>query len=65
MSERLIRQVLIEGARVRTDLDIAAISRAGDLLRDTVLGGHKVLLCGNGGSAQTPSTSPPSWSVAT
>jgi len=49
--ERLVRRVLIDGARVRLDLDVAAIARAAALLRDAVLAGKKVLLCGNGGSA--------------
>jgi phosphoheptose isomerase len=48
---RLIRDVLIDGCRVRSDLDVAAIARAAELLRDAVLAGKKVLLCGNGGSA--------------
>lgn len=48
---QLIRNVLIDGCRVRSDLDVAAIARAAELLRDAVLAGKKVLLCGNGGSA--------------
>ena len=51
MTERLVRQVLIEGARLRGDLDVPAIAQAAELLRDAVLAGKKVLLCGNGGSA--------------
>lgn len=47
----LIRDALLEGARVRTDLDVDAIARAAELMREAVLGGRKVLLCGNGGSA--------------
>ncbi len=47
----LIREVLLEGARTRLDLDADAIARAAELLRDAALGGRKVLLCGNGGSA--------------
>ena len=47
----LIRHALIDGARVRLDLDVAAIARAAALLRDVVLAGGKLLLCGNGGSA--------------
>jgi phosphoheptose isomerase len=47
----LIRHALIDGARVRLDLDVAAIARAAELLRDAVLAGGKLLLCGNGGSA--------------
>ncbi len=49
--KHLIRDVLIEGARIRADLDVDAIARAAELLRDTVLAGKKVLLIGNGGSA--------------
>jgi phosphoheptose isomerase len=49
--QRLIRSALVEGARVRSDLDVAAIARAAELLRDALLAGRKVLLCGNGGSA--------------
>jgi len=49
--EQLVRSALVDGARVRGDLDVAAIVRAAVLLRDAVLAGHKVLLCGNGGSA--------------
>jgi phosphoheptose isomerase len=49
--QRLIRSALVDGARVRGDLDVAAIARAAELLRDAVLSGRKVLLCGNGGSA--------------
>lgn len=48
---RLIRDALIEGTRVRAELDIEAIARAAELMRDAVLAGRKVLLCGNGGSA--------------
>ena len=48
---QLIRDVLIDGCRVRSDLDVAAIARTAELLRDAVLAGKKVLLCGNGGSA--------------
>jgi phosphoheptose isomerase len=49
--DRLVRAALLDGARVRVDLDIAAIARACELMRDAVLAGKKVLLCGNGGSA--------------
>jgi phosphoheptose isomerase len=49
--ELLIRSALVDGARVRGELDVAAIARACELLRDAVLAGRKVLLCGNGGSA--------------
>ena len=48
---RLIQRALVDGARVRLDLDVAAIAGAAALLRDAVLAGKKVLLCGNGGSA--------------
>lgn len=47
----LIRRVLIDGMRVRGDLDVAAIARAVAIARDAVLAGKKLLLCGNGGSA--------------
>jgi len=47
----LIRRVLIDGARVRGDLDVAAIAHAAVIARDAVLAGRKLLLCGNGGSA--------------
>lgn len=50
-SERLVRQALLEGLRVKAALDPTAIAAAADLLRDAVLAGKKVLLCGNGGSA--------------
>ena len=50
-SERLVREVLIAGTRVRSELDAAAIAHAAELMRDAVLAGKKVLLCGNGGSA--------------
>ncbi len=50
-TERLVRQVLAESIRVKAALDPAEIAFAADLLRDTVLAGKKVLLCGNGGSA--------------
>jgi phosphoheptose isomerase len=49
--ERRVRDALVDGARVRIDLDVAAIARAAELMRDAVLAGKKVLLCGNGGSA--------------
>jgi len=50
-SERIVRQTLAEGLRVKMTLDPTAIAHAADLLRDAVLAGKKVLLCGNGGSA--------------
>lgn len=51
MTEEVVRRALLEGARVRMDLDARAIARAAELMRDAVLAGKKVLLCGNGGSA--------------
>jgi phosphoheptose isomerase len=50
-TEALVRRAMLEGARVRLDLDAGAIARAAELMRDAVLAGKKVLLCGNGGSA--------------
>src|SRR5690348_6236504 len=50
----LVREALRDGVRVRADLladHEAAITAAAELVRDTVLAGRKVLLCGNGGSA--------------
>ena len=47
----LIRGALAAGARVRLELDVDAIAGAAELMRDAVLAGHKILLCGNGGSA--------------
>jgi phosphoheptose isomerase len=49
--ERLIHDALVAGARLRLELDRAAIARAARLVRDAVLAGKKLLLCGNGGSA--------------
>ena len=51
MIERLIRDALIDGCRVRAELDIPAVVKAAELLRDAALAGKKILLCGNGGSA--------------
>src|SRR5215475_14075278 len=48
--DRLVRRVLLDGARLRMELDAGAIAAAA-LLRDAVVAGRKVLLCGNGGSA--------------
>jgi phosphoheptose isomerase len=43
-------------AAIRTIFDLEdAVSRAADLLRQTLLTGHKVLVCGNGGSASDSS----------
>ncbi len=50
-AERLVRQALIDSTRVKLALDPAAIAHAAELMRDAVLAGKKVLLCGNGGSA--------------
>jgi len=50
-TEQLVRQALTDGLRVKMALDPAPIARAAELMRDAVLAGHKVLLCGNGGSA--------------
>lgn len=49
--ERLVRTTLLDGARVRMDLEAAAIAHAAELVCSAVLAGKKVLLCGNGGSA--------------
>jgi len=50
-TERLIRQALRDGIQVKEALDPAPIAHAAELMRDAVLAGKKVLLCGNGGSA--------------
>ncbi len=50
-TERLIRQAIIEGQRVKAALDPSAIAHAAELMRDACLAGKKILLCGNGGSA--------------
>ncbi len=50
-SEQIVRQSLTESLRVKMALDPAPIAHAADLVRDAVLAGKKVLLCGNGGSA--------------
>jgi len=50
----VIRDALIDGVRVRTQLlaeHETAIETTADVLRAAVLGGKKILLCGNGGSA--------------
>jgi phosphoheptose isomerase len=49
--EQLIRRALVDGSRLRGELDVEAIARSAALLRDAVVAGKKVLLCGNGGSA--------------
>ncbi len=51
MIERLIREALIDGSRVRAAIDVPSVIAAAELLRDAVLAGKKILLCGNGGSA--------------
>src|SRR5258705_9310697 len=53
MSGRIVRDSLQEGIRVRSQLlaHEETITAAAELLRDAVLGGHQVLICGNGGSA--------------
>jgi len=50
-TEKLVREALLAGARVRVELDVSAIAAAAELMRDAVLAGKKVLVCGNGGSA--------------
>ena len=53
-SERIVRNALVDGLRVRAQLlndHAGAIVAAAELMRDAVLAGKKVLLCGNGGSA--------------
>ena len=50
-AERLVREALRDSQRVNASLDAEAIARAAELMRDAVLSGKKVLLCGNGGSA--------------
>jgi phosphoheptose isomerase len=50
----LARAALVDGIRVRHELVVAeldAIVRAAEVLRAALAAGHKVLLCGNGGSA--------------
>jgi phosphoheptose isomerase len=49
----LVRDALLDGIRVRRELleHEPAIVTAAELMRDAVLAGRKVLLCGNGGSA--------------
>lgn len=53
-TEKIVRASLVDGVRVRSQLLVdhaAAIGHAAELMRDAVLAGKKVLLCGNGGSA--------------
>jgi phosphoheptose isomerase len=50
----IIRTALADGVRVRQRLldEVAGpLAAAANLMRDAVIAGHKVLLCGNGGSA--------------
>jgi phosphoheptose isomerase len=52
--ERLIKAALHDGVRLRAQLvaEYAGdICRAAEVMRAAVMAGHKVLLCGNGGSA--------------
>lgn len=52
--EALVAGALLEGVRLRVQLTAehtGDIARAAELMRDAVLAGRKVLLCGNGGSA--------------
>ncbi|HTR56494.1 MAG TPA: SIS domain-containing protein, partial [Kofleriaceae bacterium] len=54
MTRRLVRDALLDGARVRAQLlaeHVPAVAAAAELVRDAVLAGRKILLCGNGGSA--------------
>ncbi|MBL0217018.1 MAG: SIS domain-containing protein [Myxococcales bacterium] len=50
-AEQIVRQALLDSTRVKLALDPIAIATAAELLRDAMLAGKKVLLCGNGGSA--------------
>ena len=53
-TNRLVSHALLDGVRVRLQLladQGEAIAAAAELMRDAVLAGKKVLLCGNGGSA--------------
>jgi phosphoheptose isomerase len=51
--EQLVLAALRDGVRARGELvaQAGAIAAAAELVRDAVLAGHKVLTCGNGGSA--------------
>jgi len=53
MTGRIVRDALQDGVRLRTQLLALedSITRAAELMRDALLGGHRVLICGNGGSA--------------
>ena len=54
MTRGLVRDALLDGARVRAQLlaeHVPAVTAAAELVRDAVLAGRKILLCGNGGSA--------------
>ena len=50
-TEQLVRQALADSNRVKAAIDPLDVARAAELMRDAVLAGKKVLLCGNGGSA--------------
>jgi phosphoheptose isomerase len=53
-TQSIVRASLVDGVRVRSQLladHAGAIVAAAELMRDAVLAGKKVLLCGNGGSA--------------
>ena len=53
-ANRIVSHALLDGVRVRLQLladQGDAIAAAAELMRDAVLAGKKVLLCGNGGSA--------------
>jgi phosphoheptose isomerase len=53
-AKHLVSRALLDGVRVRLQLLAEqgdAIATAADLMRDVLLAGKKVLLCGNGGSA--------------
>ena len=53
-TDKIVRASLADGVRVRSQLladHVGAIVTAAEFMRDAVLAGKKVLLCGNGGSA--------------
>jgi phosphoheptose isomerase len=53
VTEGLVTATLLDGVRLRVQLAEHAgeIAHAAELMRDAVISGHKVMLCGNGGSA--------------
>ena len=51
LSRLLVEEVLRDSYRVNSLLNVDAILRAAELMRSAILGGKKILLCGNGGSA--------------